>query len=532
MADSLFLKNYPLIKIFKSGDIYIVYDAKSDFAFAASDKEIKFLKAISGDEPSDKFNGEKDFIKFSEKISALKKCGIFIPGALGKIGLSDKKDFSELVDYYEKFIVTRKFNIELTEDCNFRCHYCPNTLATTGRTHTKKYITEEIACRAIDNYYNRFTGFLSTLSSEKKQKLLKMNEPGIGYYGGEPLLNFEVLKKSHKYFLSLEWEKYSADKSAFVFGLTSNLGKISEEIIDYLVENHFLLYVSLDGPAEEHNKNRVFAGGGGTFDTVYKNLMRIKSKYPEYYRTKVFIISVSTKNLDKEKCDEFFSEIRNGEIGGFKHRIMSDYSERGKIIPFADEKLEELRKNKSFNLRIFENKIRENNFFTVQQKEEFLDEYCQGLNRFLKIKYDKPFGCNHIHSINTCPMGFDNLMVDSDGNYHMCHKTDGSLIIGNVWDGLDYNKIADAYLAFNSTLGNDNCKNCWAIRFCKACAAVKLDNGKFFTAQKDECDFIKESTEYLFEKFILLQRNDELTDFFEERESQNVDSGIIDINYL
>ena len=127
-------------------------------------------------------------------------------------------------------------------------------------------------------------------------------------------------------------------------------------------------------------------------------------------------------------------------------------------------------------------------------------------------------------------MGFDNLMVGADGNFHMCHKTDGSLPIGNVDTGLDYEKISDSYLKFNETMSNDNCKNCWAVRLCKACAAVKLNEGSFINASEDECNFIRKSNEYLFNKFILLQNYENLMKFFEEKEKYNTDTGVIDIN--
>lgn len=532
MNSDIIFKNYPLIKLINGGGLTIVYDAKSNFAFMASEKEIEYLKALLGNASQEEFCTDGNFIKFSEKISLLKKCGVFIPGSVHNIGITNRSYMLELVKYYGENIVTRKFNIELTEDCNFRCRYCPNTLAESGRTHTKKYINEETAFRAIDNYYRRYTGFLSRLDEEKKKKLLEMNAPGVSYYGGEPLLNFNVLKKSHRYFLSLDWEKYGADKSTFVFGLTSNLAKISDEMIDYIAGNGIMLYISLDGPEEEHNKNRVFADGSGTFAAVYKNILKIKNKYPEFYRTKVFYISVSTKNLDREKCEKFFESDSGSGIEGFKSRIISEYSERGKVIPDADEKLESLNNYESGDLEFFSDKILNEDFTPQGKKDIFINEYCQGLNRFLKVKYDKPFGCNHVHSLNTCPMGFDNIMADSDGNYHMCHKTDGSLIIGNVNDGLDYEKITDAYMEFNRTLENDDCKNCWAVRFCKACAAVKLDDGKFFQAKEDECDYIRKSNEYLFKKFIIMQQNRELTDYFEDRESLNKDTGIIDIKYL
>ncbi len=535
MKISYDFQNYPLIKVFNNGKGRIIYDAKSDFAFFVSEKEFGFLKIIlENDTVPEVFESNQDFLKFQKAIERIKSCGVFVRGPAKNIGPRDLEEIKKLVEYYKENIVIRKFNIEVTEDCTFRCKYCPNTLAETGRTHTKKYISEETANKAIDFYFDTYAKQLRKLSKEKQKELLTLNAPGIGWYGGEPLLNFDVIKKSHKYFLRKNWDEFDADRSTFVFGLTTNLGYISLEMIDYFVENNVMLYVSIDGPEEEHNKNRVYKDGKGTFNSVYKNILKIKSLHPEYYGSKVFIISVNTKNLDNLKCEEFFSKSNQSanEIAGYKSRIVSDYSERGKIIPDAKEKIINLNEVKEESLRYFNEKLESlsDKDFEALEKDDFLPEFFQGLNSFLKIKYDKPYGCNNIHSIGTCPMGFDNLMVGADGNFHMCHKTDGSLPIGNTDTGLDYEKIAVSYFKFNETLSNDNCKNCWAVRLCKACAAVKLNDGNFINASKDECNFIRKSSEYLFNKFIMLQNYENLMKFFEEKEKFNTDIGVIDIN--
>lgn len=143
----------------------------------------------------------------------------------------------------------------------------------------------------------------------KKQLLLETVPPTLSWYGGEPFLNFDLIKKSAAYFKSLPWEKYGIPVASLGFTANTNLSIINEEILNFLVANAVTLFVSLDGPQEEHDKCRVLANSAGTFALAYPNLMKIKAYSPEYFKNKVTIFGVYTSQHDYAQCVDFTGKL-------------------------------------------------------------------------------------------------------------------------------------------------------------------------------------------------------------------------------
>ena len=157
----------------------------------------------------------------------------------------------------------RKITLQLTQSCNLRCAYCIYSETTNDRQrkHSKKRMSWETAKAGIDYFAEH------SIDSERVN---------VGFYGGEPLLEFDLLKKA-----TLYAEKRFEGRD-FSINLTSNATLLTDEVLDFFAEHGISLLVSLDGPKSVHDRSRCFANGGGTFDTVMANLERAVKKYPDY----------------------------------------------------------------------------------------------------------------------------------------------------------------------------------------------------------------------------------------------------------
>ena len=146
--------------------------------------------------------------------------------------------------------------LQVTQQCNLRCAYCAYSGIYEGhRVHQNKRMSFELAKRGIDFFIKH---------SREKDSI------DIGFYGGEPLLEFDLLKKCTEYARGL------VEGKELTFGLTTNGTLLKDEIAEYLVENDFRIGISLDGPKREHDINRRFANGKGSFDTIIQNVKRLK----------------------------------------------------------------------------------------------------------------------------------------------------------------------------------------------------------------------------------------------------------------
>jgi len=167
--------------------------------------------------------------------------------------------------------------LQLTQDCNLRCRYCSYTDVTNKkqRRHSTKYMTFALAKKGIDFFLDH---------SIDKETI------NIGFYGGEPLLEFDLLKKVVTYA-----EGIAIDKK-LTFSITTNGTLITEEIMEFFINHDIRLSVSLDGPQEVHDSNRRFANDdSGSFRKVIKILEWICGKYPDYVKFTIISMVIDPK---------------------------------------------------------------------------------------------------------------------------------------------------------------------------------------------------------------------------------------------
>ncbi|MHC1745955.1 MAG: radical SAM protein [Negativicutes bacterium] len=522
---AFFAKEYPLIKLFPYGNELLVYDAKPHFAFILSNEEMEVLvDFLSGKAKEEILQihavsfDEKTITLLLAKFEELKSSGVFIKGPVEEISPVDRDAIKNQLMYYDENILLRKFCLEVTEDCNYRCTYCKRTIANS---HAKNKLSEENAYKGIHYYFNKYIAFFEKLSAEKKELLLKIVPPSLSWYGGEPFLNFELIKKSANYFKNLPWDRYSINESNLKFTSNTNLSIMNDEILHFLVDNRVFLFASLDGPAEEHDKCRVFANGEGTFHTAHHNLLKIKEFNEKYFNEQVSIFGVYTDQHDYDKCTDF---TRN--IGALLcQHFPAEYT--GTFVANSQETVHDYRNSMNKRLANFKKKA----FEAAQDQSIKIDEFAN-LFSFAKLNYDHPAGKDALQILLTCPMGFDNLMLAANGDFLICHKVDGSMPIGDCDSGLDYEKLIDLNQQYNQSINNDECKNCWNVNFCSVCAASRMADHHFFNPAKQECDLFRLRTTYDFLCFIhfSLEHPDLLKKIFAHRNDPEKYIGMIDIN--
>ncbi len=185
----------------------------------------------------------------------------------------------------------RLLTLELTHQCNLACKYCVfGEHYNQTRDANSESMSLDIAKQAVTDFLNH-----------------KPKEAGIGFYGGEPLLEFNLLKAVVFYAESL-----SRDSNMDVrFSVTTNGTLLTDEKIHFLALHKFSVMISLDGNKESHDRYRVFKkrasseDSRGSFDIVTRNMRRFVELYPNYPGRGIILTLTATSDL--AACEEFIA---------------------------------------------------------------------------------------------------------------------------------------------------------------------------------------------------------------------------------
>jgi len=163
----------------------------------------------------------------------------------------------ELADPKEQPI--SNISLFVSQQCNMRCVYC---YGGGGEYGDGSLMEEAAATRAVDWLIEQSEG---------------VKELGITFFGGEPLLNFPLVRRVVEYASG----RGSAEGKTFRFGLTTNLSILNHETIAFLRAHEFSVLVSFDGPPDVQDRNRPFRDGRGSYETVAANVRRLLSALPK-----------------------------------------------------------------------------------------------------------------------------------------------------------------------------------------------------------------------------------------------------------
>lgn len=518
--------NYPLIKLIEIDGFVYLYNAKSNLLLELGKVDVVVDKSTR---------------KIKSSIwSQLEDLKLVKKGKFKQV-VPNHNELNDFVEYQLSSYFPRKFTIEVTENCNLRCKYCLFAkISDNVRKHSFNNMDVNTAKKAIDYYFNLYTSFLLRVPEEKRQKLIEICPPKMSWWGGEPFLGFDVIKQSKEYFSSLNWSDFGINVNQLVFIVVTNLTILNSEIEDFLISNDVLLHVSMDGDQKEHDANRVFINDEGTFNTVLKNLKYLIKKYPDYAKRKIIAQAVWAENIDIHKSYEFMVKefkinTKDKQIVNF---IVYDQKKEKQILSSK-----QINFNKKQELELFckllnkldkktETEILESIKFDLKVQQEFENLFL--LER--KLKFDNPQNMDYISDTFSCPIGSDTIFVSVNGDFHMCMKYDYSFPLGNVFKGIDKNKIVQLYK--NHTKGfKQRCKNCWAINICPVCPAQTLYQNNFCFPTDKECYLIQQIALMSITKYILLSKKEKVyktikTIFDISNNKYIMDSGPININNL
>ncbi len=327
----------------------------------------------------------------------------------------------ENVDTTNEAPVVKALCLHAAHACNLSCRYC---FAGQGKfSGDASLLTKEVGFKAID--------FLLDQAGERKHV-------EVDFFGGEPLLNFSVVKEVTEY-----GEKRAQEKGKNIkFTLTTNGILLKGEIADYFQEKKFSVVLSLDGRKEINDKMRPFNEGRGSFDKVFPNILSFVEErdHREYFVRGTF----TRENLDFSKDVEYLAEL------GFKHislePVVCDKSEsyalRKEDLPQLLEEYEKL-------TRLYLKKEEEGNPFT-----------------FFHFNIDLAGGPCLSKRIKGCGAGTEYLAVTPEGDLYPCHQFVGkdNFKLGRLGENIDFS-IAESFAQAN-VYTKEHCKSCWAKYYC------------------------------------------------------------------
>ncbi len=446
----------PFIHLFKTLGGHYIYDVNRNAIIKTQKSTYDYLQQKS---LKNSINVENDLIK------TMKDKG-FLSSKKVKEILHPEDDLLENSLYNKLKMLT----LQVTQQCNLRCEYCVYSGGYLNRGHTNARMSFETAKKGID--------FLIHHSMD-------VERVNVGFYGGEPLLEFELVKKCILYALEI------SEGKTVTFSMTTNGTLFTREILEFLSLHDVNIAISLDGPREVHDKNRKFAVSGcGTFNKVSKNLEFFRENYPEYFKKVLFNVVLDRKN-NFSCIDEFFSTydiISESIINALN--ITTNYSQ-GQIESYEDYDI----KMKYEYFKMLLSKI---NRLDAQYVSKLLfNDYERLKTSFVKERQHTRELPDRAHHGGPCVPGVQRLFMDVNGNFYPCERVSENseiMRIGHVDTGFDLGKVRK--ILNIGKLTEKSCKNCWAFRFCTLCAATADDTVELSADKKQSnCNSVRVSQE-------------------------------------
>lgn len=381
-------------------------------------------------------------IQFNE----LREYGYLAPSRIKKIEHPLTNQLPILMDR-----AISKLALQVTQSCNLRCKYCiySEYKNLNQRSHSTHMMNWETAKRALEFY---------------RQHIIDTDEALIGFYGGEPLLAFPLIKKVVEYaeelFLGRE----------ITYFITTNATLLTDEIIDFLLKYNFRIAFSLDGPQKTHDRNRVFKNGQGSYKVVMDNIEKLYNADPD--KLKNTAISMV---IDSEQNYNGLMELFNVPILKNTSLTYAMVEENSVTKQPSSEYLEGY--NYDYFLSLIECFRSENPQYKNKLLKHDMDLYMSRRNNIatkIITSIAAPSG--------TCVPGKLRLLVNCFGDFYPCEKVNESesMKIGSLDTGFDLEKISQ--LLNVGQLEPEECKKCWALPLCSVCAR-HLDNQGVLSVQ-------------------------------------------------
>lgn len=415
----------------------------------------------------------ENFEKQLKYLNDLIKAGMFSSGS--------KNPMEAKADYRNN--PSMSLIIVLTGRCNLRCEYCVyNDKYPKEIGYSNEDMNIDVAIKAIDQFLELYY---------EKQTAGFYKKPTVMFYGGEPLLKFELIKKIVSYI-----ENVGVDCDYY---MTTNGVLLNENYSKYLIEKNFRITFSLDGYPWNHNRNRIDIFGNPSHKKVVENIKkyeRIKLAENKNIMTSFNCCYDDYTNL--EECVKFFTEM--GDL------IRPFYVMYSYISPYDTTYynwLEEKAKENGWEKQLSSSYKR--------IKERFVNgliktdtEKAAVQNLFASFYFTDIRSTSTMSSpLNNCCIPLTKLAVYPDGTYAVCERVNKKLPIGNVFQGIDYDRINQITEKMEKQFKDGKCSRCNYRKMCNVCFQFMDENGDI---NKEFCERTKRS---------LLQQ---LTEYCELRE--------------
>lgn len=421
---------YNIVLDVNSGSVHVVDEAAYDIIALYNQK------IVEGKEPDKQALSE---IKEAalEKFSHLSLTEEDFNDIISEI--EELKENGELFteDIYEKYVTQFKHRITVVKalclnvahDCNLACRYC---FAGEGEYQGDRGIMSyEVGKAALD--------FLIKNSGHRKNL-------EVDFFGGEPLMNWETVKKLVAY--GREQEKIH-DKN-FRFTITTNGMLLNDEITDFCNKEMTNVVLSIDGRKCTHDYMRPVRGGKrGSYDVIIGKLKKFAKKRgdKEYYVRGTY----TRQNLDFAAdvihlVDEGFKEVSVEPVVALPDE---PYAIREEDIPFLEEQYDILAKE-------YVKRRREGRGFT-----------------FFHFMIDLAGGPCVAKRLSGCGSGTEYVAVTPWGDIYPCHQFVGEeeFVLGNVFDGITKTDLQEGFKHQN-VYEKPKCRDCFARYYCSGgCAA-------------------------------------------------------------
>jgi uncharacterized protein len=356
--------------------------------------------------------------------------------AIGEVDELKKEELLFTEDIYKQYItdfkkrktVVKALCLHIAHDCNLACKYC---FAEEGEYHGRRALMSlEVGKKALD--------FLIANSGNRRNL-------EVDFFGGEPLMNWEVVKELVRYGRSKEKE---FDKN-FRFTLTTNGVLLNDEVMEFVNKEMANVVLSLDGRKEVNDRMRPFRNGKGSYDLIVPKFQKLADSRNQtnYYVRGTF----THDNLDFADDVIHFADL------GFKQ--MS-------IEPVVGD---------------------ENEKYAIKEEDlpKIMDEYDKLAKEFIKRKKEGR-GFNFFHfmidleqgpcvakRLSGCGSGTEYLAVTPWGDLYPCHQFVGQeeFLLGNVYEGIKKQEVCDEFKMCN-VYAKEKCQKCFAKYYCSGgCAA-------------------------------------------------------------
>ena len=310
----------------------------------------------------------------------------------------------------------------VSHDCNLRCSYC---FASTGNFGGQRLnMGFDVGKDAVD--------FLIQNSGNRKNI-------EVDFFGGEPMLNFDVVKQIVEYTRGIEKEF----NKNFRFTITTNALHLDDEKIDYINANMANVVLSIDGRKEINDAMRKRIDGKGSYDKVLENIKRLVEKrgYKDYYVRGTF----TKKNLD------FFNDVMHLVDQGFD-QVSVEPVVAGKGTGY------EITLDDIDILKLEYEKLAKEYVIRAKSGKGFV---------FFHFLLDLAGGPCVSKRLRGCGSGSEYISVTPKGDIYPCHQFvgDKNFKLGNVKDGI-LNKALQEKFKKSNVYTRQACRSCWAKFYC------------------------------------------------------------------